>query len=51
MLAKEFMRIFSGNERAHGIFNMAEENANGKRVGVYKIMAPPAESYGETFKR
>lgn len=43
-LANEFMLTFSGNQRAHGIFSIAEQNANGKRVGAYKIIkTPPTE--------
>ena len=38
------MLTFSGNQRAHGIFSIAEQNANGKRVGAYKIIkTPPTE--------
>ena len=40
-LAEKFYKLFEGNQRAHGIFNPDEHRADGKRLGVYKIIKKP----------
>ena len=40
-LAENFLKLFEGNKRAHGIFNPDEQRADGKKLGVYKIIKQP----------
>ena len=43
-LAEQFLKLFDGNKRAHGVFNPEEQRGDGKRLGVYKIIKePPTE--------
>jgi hypothetical protein len=43
-LAQKFLKLFAGNQRAHGVFNPDEQRSDGKRLGVYTIIKnPPSE--------
>ena len=41
-LAEKFFKLFEGNKRAYGVVDL-DDNANGKKTGVYKIIKKPPE--------
>ena len=41
-LAEQFFKLFEGNKRAYGVVDL-DDNASGKKTGVYKIIKKPPE--------
>ena len=41
-LAEKFFKLFEGNKRAYGVVDL-DDNTNGKKTGVYKIIKKPPE--------
>ncbi len=43
-VSQKLLKLFEGNNRAHGVFSLDEQQTNGKRLGTYRIIKePPTE--------